>query len=106
MHVLSRVLVQGAEDTPPAAGQRDDLPAAVQSGSIEPDQPVCLEPAEDAAQVTGVEAEALSQLDGLHLVALCQLEEDPGFGQRIGRALHAVTKNADGARVEAVEPPH
>ena len=68
------------------------------------DQAVGLEAGQHPAQVPGVEAEVAAQRGHLGAVAgVGQLEDHPGFGQRVRRAQQPVGEHADDAGVEPVE---
>jgi len=63
-------------------GQRDDDLSSVALGGPPVDQPTLLEPAEDSAQITGVETELGRELRCRRPLALCQFPDHPTFGQR------------------------
>ena len=62
-----------------------------------------LEAGQDPGQVAGVDVEQAAELDELRRVALGQLEDDPGLGERVGAVEEPLAEHPDHVGVEAVE---
>jgi hypothetical protein len=84
-------------------GQAHHLAPPVVARRLAHDEPVGFEPAEDPAEVAGVEPQQPAQLGRGHLIAMRQLEQHAGLGERVRRAEDTGLEHADHARVEAVE---
>jgi hypothetical protein len=91
---------------PAGAGQADDLTPPVERGAGPGHQPVGLEPGQQPAQVAGIDVEPPAQVSGLGLPVPRQLEQDPGFGERVGRVQQPLPEQPDHVGVEAVELAH
>jgi hypothetical protein len=62
-----------------------------------------LQPAEEPAEVAGVEVELLTQRCRGHAGGVRELEEDPHLGEREGTLQQPVVEDADAPRVKAIE---
>jgi hypothetical protein len=98
--------VQPGHHRTPAVRQPDDLPTPVRGRALPADEPVGLEPGQDAAQVARVDVDRMPQIRDLARVTLRELEQDPGLGERVRRVQVLAAQQPDRVRVEPVERPH
>src|SRR4029077_11378043 len=61
---------------------------------------------QDATQVARVDVDDAPQVRDLAGLALGELEQDPGLGERVGRIQVLAAQQADRVRVEPVERSH
>jgi hypothetical protein len=105
---LLRALLQRREGAPAGRAQAEVLLARVAVGAGGAHQAAFLQPAQQPAQVAGVEVQpARQRTDGraVGFLGMCELPQHAGLGQAVGRLQQAFVQHADAARVEAVEPP-
>src|SRR5690242_16320088 len=84
-------------------------PPAVGGGAGPDHEPASFEPAQDPAQVPGVEAQIAPQLGGGRPIAMRQLVQHADLRERERAAIRASPQHADLSRVEPIEPadrPH
>ena len=74
--------------------------------AVRAQQALPLEPAQDAAEVAGVEAEVLGELGRGRLRPVGELVEHAAFGERERALQQPFLQHADALRVEAREAPH
>lgn len=81
------------------------LAAPVVRRALAGDQALVLEASEDAAEVAGVEVERAAQVGDVDL-AVAEVVQDAGVGERVLGLEKALAKDADAAGVETVEGAH
>jgi hypothetical protein len=102
-YLVGRPPIEVAPDLAAGVGEGDQLPPRIGRGALADDQSGVLELREDPAEVAGVEPEVAPQRGHLGPIALRQLEDHPGLGQRVRRVQQPVLQYADHTGVEAVE---
>ena len=86
--------------------QRQDALPTIVGRDVLADQPALVEPAQDAAEVAGIEAEIATDLGRGGAAALPDLVQHARLGQRERAVEPAVLQHAEILRVEAVEAAH
>src|SRR5215467_5067421 len=89
-----------------ARGHRQQALPAVVWRDFFADQPTLVEPAQDAAAVTGVETEVASDVARRHAVALLDLIEHPGLGQRKCTVEPARPQHAEILSIKTIKAAH
>jgi hypothetical protein len=101
--IWSRVRFSSGASAASSGGQSKRGSPAVGAGRQGLDEAALLERPKGSTEVAAVEVEGKSDLAGGWLLAVRELEEDAGFGERERAAQMLVAEGADAGGVEAVE---
>ena len=103
--LVARTCIERRKRLAAGVGQRQRALAAIGFGGHAADQPVAFEALQDPAEIAGIESEFATEAGGGGPGPLRQFVEHARLGEREAASQQAFLQDADGARVEPVEPP-